>query len=130
MKHLTECYVFPTLYKRVKSCLNTKNFNFLPILNSKVILFYYIMADTWCHWNMIIWDLHSALIWVELLEFKRKGAQAYNHWLNNWHRLLLLLGCCYWKKRLNSVNAKVSYLCAGILNDKSAISLVIAIFEK
>ena len=33
------------------------------------------------------------------------------------------------KKRLNSVYAKVSYLFAGILNDKSAFSPVIDIFE-
>ena len=34
------------------------------------------------------------------------------------------------KKRLNSVYAKVSYLSAGILGDKSAFSPVIDIFEK
>ena len=40
----------------------------------------------------------------------------------------------YWTvvtgKRLNTVYAKVSYLYAGILSDKSAISLAIVIFEK
>ena len=41
----------------------------------------------------------------------------------------------YWsvvieKKPLNSVSVKVSYLCAGILNDKSAFSPVIHILEK
>ena len=41
----------------------------------------------------------------------------------------------YWtvvteKKRLNSVYAKVSYLRAGILSDKLAISLAIVIFKK
>ena len=40
-----------------------------------------------------------------------------------WELLLL-------KKRLNSVYTKVSYLSAGILNDKSAFSPVIDIFEK
>ena len=39
--------------------------------------------------------------------------------------LLLLL-----KKRLNSVYAKVSYISAGILNDKLALSPVIDIFKK
>ena len=34
------------------------------------------------------------------------------------------------EKRLNSAYAKVSYLSAGILNDKSAFSPVIDIFEK
>ena len=34
------------------------------------------------------------------------------------------------EKRLNSAYAKVSYLSAGILSDKSAISLAIVIFEK
>ena len=28
----------------------------LLILKSKVFIFYYIMADTWCLWNMIILD--------------------------------------------------------------------------
>ena len=42
-----------------------------------------------------------------------------------WLVLLLLK-----KKRLNSVYAKVMYLCAGILNSKSAISVAIDIFEK
>ena len=32
-------------------------------------------------------------------------------------------------KTLNSVYAKVSYLCAGILCDKSAISRALVIFE-
>ena len=39
------------------------------------------------------------------------------------------LGCCYWKT-FKSVNAKVSYIPAGILRDKSAFSPVIDIFEK
>ena len=34
------------------------------------------------------------------------------------------------KKRLNCVYGKVLYLSAGILNDESAISLAIVIFEK
>ena len=34
------------------------------------------------------------------------------------------------EKRLNRVNRKVSFLSAGILNDKSAFSPVIDIFEK
>ena len=40
----------------------------------------------------------------------------------------------YWavvtEKTLNSVNAEISYLCARILNDKSATSLAIDIFKK
>jgi len=40
----------------------------------------------------------------------------------------------YWavvtEKRLKSVFAKISYLCAGILNDKSVFSPVIEIFQK
>ena len=40
----------------------------------------------------------------------------------------------YWavvtEKRLNSVYTKVTYLSAGILNNKSAFSPVIDIFEK
>ena len=40
----------------------------------------------------------------------------------------------YWtvvtEKRVNSVFARVSDLCAGILNDKSVFSPVIGIFEK
>ena len=34
------------------------------------------------------------------------------------------------EKRLISVCAKVSYLCAGILSDKSAFSWAIVVFEK
>jgi len=33
-----------------------KNVNFLLILKSKVFIFYYIMADTWCHESLIILD--------------------------------------------------------------------------
>ena len=35
-----------------------------------------------------------------------------------------------WEKRLNSVYAKVSYLCAGLIRDKLTISPVIVICEK
>ena len=118
LKHLTDWYVFPSspgipklesrnrfyrerkssLYNHVKSCLNMKNVNFLLILKSKVFIFYCIMADTWCHWNMFILDFIG----------------------------LLLL-----RKHLNSVFAKVSYLCAGILSDNSfSFILAIVIFEK
>ena len=34
------------------------------------------------------------------------------------------------QKASNSVNVKVSYLCAGILNDKSAFSEATVVFEK
>ena len=35
-----------------------------------------------------------------------------------------------WQKASNSVNAKVSYLCAGILNGKLAFSQATVVFEK
>ena len=36
----------------------------------------------------------------------------------------------FWQKASNSVNEKVWYLCAGILNDKSAFSPATVVFEK
>ena len=44
--------------------------------------------------------------------------------------ILDFIGLLLLKKRLTSVYAKVSYLSAGILNDKSALSPVIDILEK
>ena len=48
----------------------------------------------------------------------------------HWNMIILdVIGLLLLKKRLNSVYAKVSYVSAGILSDKSAFSPVINIFE-
>ena len=48
-----------------------------------------------------------------------------------WNIIILdLIGLLLLKIRLNSVHAKVSYLCAGILSDKLAFSPVIDIFVR
>ena len=89
-----------SLYKHVKSCLSMKNINFLLISNSKFFIFYYIMADNAWAWYLLI-----------ILDF---------------------IGLLLLKKCLSNDYAKVSlsYFCAGVLRDKSAISLTIVIFEK
>ena len=54
-----------SLYKRVNLLNHVctwKNVNFLLILKSKVFIFYCIMADTWCHWNIIILEFVGLLL--------------------------------------------------------------------
>ena len=62
-----------------------------------------------------------------LIILKSKVFIFFIEWLTHdslkYDNLYILLDCYYKKKRLNSVNVKVSYLCARILSDILAISL-------